>query len=337
MLVIQVFISHSQNDENLAVTLKGVLEESNEINAFMFEQKKRYGIQIIEKITCEIDEADYLVAIITQNTQESASVNQELGYAQGRGIEKIAMVEDKTKKGFMIYGSECCDFSKTNFKDKCVEIRKYILNEGLKYTRDRELVLESAYYRKVLERAVCFFLNSTYYRFNVGGNYMPGSINYDCIDESKEYIMQIEKFFNRDDGELINHMLKMDFEMYAKLDSELMLCKEQITDAERFPHSKLTQKEKDPITELEESIRYMNDNDLNIGKYCEDNYNQKPSLSFRNYYLMKQFNFYKSSIQQDLGRVLDDIRKIIFSMTKLAMIFMEYREVFGGIAFKSTA
>ena len=177
-----------------------------------------------------------------------------------------------------------------------------------------------------MQNVVCF------HRYHVG--------NCNCVQISRNTLQKakyLQKFFIRDDGELINHMSKMNFEMYAKLDSELTLCKERIKDAERFPHSKLTQKEKDPIIELKESILRMNDNDLNVGKYCEDNYDQKPSLSFTNYSLMKQFNLYESNIQQYLGWVLDDIRKIIFSMTKLAMIFMEYREVFGGIAFKSTA
>ena len=66
---IKVFISYSQNDTGFATTLKSILEESSKIDAFVFEQNIRYGMQIDKKITNEIDQSDYLIAIITQNTQ----------------------------------------------------------------------------------------------------------------------------------------------------------------------------------------------------------------------------------------------------------------------------
>ena len=301
----------------------------------MFEQKKQYGVQIAEKITNEIDQSDYLIAIVTQNAQGSASVNQELGYAQGSNIDKIPMVEKGARKGVLTYGIECPGFSKANFKSKCVEIRKYILNNGPKSARDKKRVAESAYYRKTLEYSIYSFLKSVYYRFNVGGDNMPGLIDYGDIDMSKAYIGRIEKFFRREETELVNHMSKMSFEMYRKLDSELMLCKKQITDAERFPHEKLTQKEKDPITKLKENIRLMNENDLDAGQHCEDTYDQKPSREFTNCYGMKQFDRYKADIQGYLELILLDLRKIISLMTELAMLFLEYRGLFGETAFKS--
>ena len=301
----------------------------------MFEQKKQYGVQIAEKITNEIDQSDYLIAIVTQNAQGSASVNQELGYAQGSNIDIIPMVERGARKGVLTYGIERSEFSKANFKSKCVEIRKYILNNGPKSTRDKKRVAESAYYRKTLEHSIYFFLKSVYYRFNVSGDNMPGLIDYGYIDISKAHIERIEKFFSREKTELVNHMSKMSFEMYRKLDSELMLCKKQITDAERFSHEKLTQKEKEPITKLKENIRLMNENDLNVGQYCEDNYDQKPSREFTNCCGMKQFDLYKTEIQGHLGWILCDLRKIISLMTELALLFLEYRVLFGETAFKS--
>ena len=333
---IRVFISYSQDDTKLALALKYVLEESSEIDeAFVFEQKKQYGIQIDKKITNEIDHSDYLIAIVTQNAQESASVNQELGYAQGNNIDKIPMVEKGAAKGVLTYGNECTEFSKANFRNKCVEIRKYILSNGPKSARYKKRVIESAYYRKTLEHNIYFFLESVYYRFNVGGDNMSGLVDYGHLDISKTYIGRIEKFFNKEETELVNHMSKMSFEMYEKLDSELMLCKKEITDAERFPHEKLTQKEKEPITKLKENLRLMNENDLNVGQYCEDTYDQKPSREFTNCYEIKQFDLYKARIQRHLKWILYDLQKIILLMTELAMIFLEYRGLFGETAFKS--
>ena len=331
MLRIKVFISYSQNDTELATALKSILEESSKIDAFVFEQNIQYGIQIDKKITNEIDQSDYLIAIITQNTHGSASVNQELGYAQGCGIDKIAMVEEKAKKGVLTYGTECSEFSKIDFKDKCMNVKKYILNNGPKFTRDKQLIAESAYYRYEIEYIVFFFLNSVYYRFNINGDNSTGLIS-NC-DESKPYIRQIEKFFSKRDAELINHMSKIDFEMYGKINSELMSCKEQITNAERFPHEKLTQMEKESITELKENVRLIDKNYLDVEQYCRDNYNQK-SFYFTNCHGMKQLDRYKE-IQRHLRFILNDLQKIILLMIKLAMLFLEYRKVFGQHAFKN--
>ena len=132
-LCVKIFISHSQKDEKIARMLKQILEKENDIDeVFIFEEKKRYGIQIDRKITNEIDESDYLVAIITNYSKQSASVNQELGYAQGKGLQKIPMMEKGSEKGFLVYGSENIDFTLENFEDKCVEICNYIIKNGPK-------------------------------------------------------------------------------------------------------------------------------------------------------------------------------------------------------------
>ena len=330
-LGIKVFISYSQNDTKLATALKSILEESRKIDAFVFEQNMQYGMQIDEKITNEIDQSDYLIAIITQNTQGSASVNQELGYAQGRGIDKIVMIEEKAKKGVLTYGAECSEFTKINFKDKCTDVKKYILDNGPKFTRDKQLIAESAHYRYEIEHIVFFFLNSVYYRFNISGDNSPGLIS-NC-DESKPYIRQIEKFFNKRDAELVNRMAKINFEMYGKINSDLTSCKEQITSAERFPHEKLTQIEKEPITELKENIRLVGENYLDVEQYCRDTYNQK-LFHFTNCHGMKQSDRY-DEIQRQLRFILNDLQKIISLTIKLAMLFLEYRKVFGQRAFKN--
>ena len=327
---IKVFISYSQSDTEFATALKSILEESGKIDAFVFEQNVQYGMQIDKKITNEIDQSDYLIAIITQNTQGSASVNQELGYAQGCGIDKIVMIEEDAKKGVLTYGTECSEFSKINFKNKCIDVKRYILDSGPKFTRDKQLVAESAYYRYQVEHIVFFFLNSVYYRFNISGNNMPGLIG-NC-DESKPYIRQIEKFFSKRDAELVNHMSKINFEMYGKINSDLMLCKKQIINAERFPHEKLTQMEKEPITELKENIRFVDENYLDVEQYCRDNHNRK-SFHFTNCHGMKQSDRY-DEIQLQLRFILTDLQKIISLTIKLATLFLEYRTVFGQHAFK---
>ena len=87
---------------------------------YFIEDKKRLGIQISEKITNEINSSDYLVALITKNSIDSASVNQEYGYAQAKNLQKIPFLEKGSEEGIMIYGTEKISFSTENFLEKCL-------------------------------------------------------------------------------------------------------------------------------------------------------------------------------------------------------------------------
>ena len=71
----KIFISHPIKDENLAVTLKNILEQEDEIEiAYIAQKIKKYEIEISNKITDQINDSDCLIAIITKNSISSASV-----------------------------------------------------------------------------------------------------------------------------------------------------------------------------------------------------------------------------------------------------------------------
>lgn len=124
----KIFISHPIKDEKLALELKSVLEESDEIEvAHIAQKEKDFEIEISEKIIKQINTSDYLVALITSNSKTSASVNQELGYSQGVKCPKIPLIEESAKKGCLIYGKDTVDFTRTNFSEKCKEVLEYIL------------------------------------------------------------------------------------------------------------------------------------------------------------------------------------------------------------------
>ncbi len=120
----KIFISHSSEDYELAKTLKDVLEQNDLINeAFVYEEKKELGTQISDKLTREIDLSDYVVALITNNSRTSASVNQEYDYAQALDLEKIPFLEKDSEEGIMIFGTEKIEFTKNTFEKKCLEVR----------------------------------------------------------------------------------------------------------------------------------------------------------------------------------------------------------------------
>jgi len=125
----KIFISHPIKDENLALRLKSVLEASDEIEiAHIAQKEKDFEIEVSQKIIKQINESDYLVAIITSNSKTSASVNQELGYSQGIKRPKIPLIEESAKKGCLIYGKDSVDFTRANFSEKCNEVLEHILN-----------------------------------------------------------------------------------------------------------------------------------------------------------------------------------------------------------------
>lgn len=125
----KIFISHPIADEHLAIELKSLLETSADIEiAHIAQKEKDFEIEIAHKILKQIDESDYLVALITTNSVHSASVNQELGYSQGTDLKKIPLIEESAKKGFLIYGKDSIDFTRKNFSEKCKEVLKYILD-----------------------------------------------------------------------------------------------------------------------------------------------------------------------------------------------------------------
>ena len=143
----KVFISHPFFDEKLAQTLQKFLREQG-IDAYMAQRVKEYELKIDKKVIQEILNSDYVVAIITKNTRESASVNQELGYAQGKNVPRIAMIEEDAKVGILLHGMDSENFTRKNFNEKCIDVRSYLLNKKTqpKVTDENKKMLKEEVY-----------------------------------------------------------------------------------------------------------------------------------------------------------------------------------------------
>ncbi len=125
----KIFISHPVKDEDLANKLKTILEQADEIDeAYIAQKIKKYETEISKKIIDQIDSSDYVVGLITINAKASASVNQELGYAQGKNKPRIPMIEKKAKKGVLIYGKDDEEFDRENFEEIWKKVRDHIIN-----------------------------------------------------------------------------------------------------------------------------------------------------------------------------------------------------------------
>lgn len=146
----KVFISHTfaDDDQELALKLQKILAEEN-IEGYLAEKKKEYDLLIRDKIRKEIEKSDHMVAIVTNKARESASVNQEIGYALREGIKPVIMLEENAKAGVLTHGIEPEEFTRNNFVVHCKRVRDFILQKG---DREKETEKSSVLINEIYRR-----------------------------------------------------------------------------------------------------------------------------------------------------------------------------------------
>ncbi len=101
------------------------------MDGYLAEARPEYELLIRDKIKNEIQSSDYLVGIITEHALISASVHEEIGYAIGKDIPVLLMVEEGLKeKGVLIYGKEPEYFTEKLFETHCDNIINFIKTRG---------------------------------------------------------------------------------------------------------------------------------------------------------------------------------------------------------------
>lgn len=113
----RAFISHefTEPDILLATRLGDILRKGGD-TGYLAEKHLEYNLMIHEKLKSAIDASDYLVAIITRDGQSSPSVHEEIGYALGRDIRVLIMLERGVEmKGVFAHGKEPEVFDRDGF------------------------------------------------------------------------------------------------------------------------------------------------------------------------------------------------------------------------------
>lgn len=124
----KIFISYifTDKDERFALEFKRILKEYD-MDGYMAEKQPEYKLLIDDKIKGEISASGCLVAIITTNSYASASVHEEIGFAMGKGVEILLMIEEsKELEGVLTHGRQPRSFTDANFAVKAEEIACYI-------------------------------------------------------------------------------------------------------------------------------------------------------------------------------------------------------------------
>lgn len=131
--IFNVFISHKfvKSDQKLALELRKELRK-NQIEGYLAESTREYELLIGEKIRDAIDKSEYMVGIITEQSQTSASFNQELGYALGIKKPIVIMIEKGVQHGVLTHGRETEEFTRKIFENACQNVTKYIKENNVK-------------------------------------------------------------------------------------------------------------------------------------------------------------------------------------------------------------
>ena len=172
----KAFISHTftkGTDARLAQTLREELSSAG-IDGYLAEKIQRYDLLIHDKIQQAIDESDWLVAIITRAAQRSASVHEEIGYALGRGVKVIIMLEKGAQEaGVLVYGREAEVFSPRGFRAHAQRVVKFIRGapppkepKPGRLSRDAEQLLDD---RKILLETSEVFAQNRHFSGMYGG------------------------------------------------------------------------------------------------------------------------------------------------------------------------
>lgn len=110
------------------------------MKGYLAEKEQEYVLLIEKKIRREIRTSDCLVAIITDIGLKSASVHEEIGFAIGKDIPVLLMMDEslKEREGVLIHGKEPEYFNETNFESHSQKIIKYIQNNIQKRKSDMD-------------------------------------------------------------------------------------------------------------------------------------------------------------------------------------------------------
>lgn len=93
--VIRIFLSHSSKDFGLVDPIRAQAQ-AIEVNVYLHEMHPEPGTSLSSKVADAIGTSDALVVLVTANTAASAYVNQEIGYALGKGLPVIPLVSRGT-------------------------------------------------------------------------------------------------------------------------------------------------------------------------------------------------------------------------------------------------
>jgi hypothetical protein len=123
----RVFVSHSMRPDDLKV-VHAAAEQllASGIQCYLAERDPQPGTHLPDKVSQAIVDSDCLVAFLTQGGSASAFVNQEVGFALGRGKAVIPVVEKGLLASALLAGAEFIEFDRTDPQPAIQRLSAYL-------------------------------------------------------------------------------------------------------------------------------------------------------------------------------------------------------------------
>ncbi|MDZ7292675.1 MAG: toll/interleukin-1 receptor domain-containing protein [candidate division KSB1 bacterium] len=133
----KVFISHSTQDQGLVTALANLLVKFG-IEVSVAEWYLTPGISIDKKIFEQIENADWVVVLLTNNGIRSSWVQQEIGYALKTGKLLIPIVEKGTKTNALgaLQGREYIEYDPLQPQQALLRASEYV--KSLKLQKEEQ-------------------------------------------------------------------------------------------------------------------------------------------------------------------------------------------------------
>jgi len=100
---IEVFLSYSNRDKELAGKIAKLLEEKG-IDVFLAHEDIEISKEWREEILKHLRNCNFLIALLTPNFKDSTWTNQETGFAFGKGVKIIPLIVGNTTNSLIDFG-----------------------------------------------------------------------------------------------------------------------------------------------------------------------------------------------------------------------------------------
>lgn len=125
-MVLDVFVSHSERDEDLVSLVKYSIEVLD-LDAYVEMYEEYYGEDAIELIQEAIEGCEYFFAILTEESVKSPWVNQEIGYACALEKNIVPVRVGNVKVPGMIYGLKAIKSKPDDVEDLIDKIQRHLI------------------------------------------------------------------------------------------------------------------------------------------------------------------------------------------------------------------
>jgi len=137
-----IFFSHSMADVAIAESFKRELEQMNS-KVYLFEHDRQPGRDVADKVKAQIERSDILFVLLTNRSQSSSYVHQEIGYAEKAGKPILPLIESgmDPRQLAMLVGRKCIPFDYSNADKSLSETQTYVHNHDMgKLARDMAII-----------------------------------------------------------------------------------------------------------------------------------------------------------------------------------------------------